>query len=226
MLQELITKTNTEDFYSDGNLHPISIKGHIGGFNTVELEFVIEEDGLDEKEDGYYPWKKVEYWKVIAHKAIQFNNLFAPIYLPYVKLRLLDDHPLLWEFKTDELECELTGEPENYHEFVGVLYHTFEENAGNWITFDKRLFNMAGSKPAEWKKALTIPEPMRQPIMNVCKDFGIEFRVNEVISGDNKGYTNRPDLKLLMFGNEDVSSYDFNLGQPYIIAENFIANKK
>ncbi len=67
---------------------------------------------------------------------------------------------------------------------------------------------------------------MREPIMKVCKDFGIEFRVNEVISGDDKGYAHRPDLKLLMFGNEDVSGYDYNLGQPYIIAEDFIADKK
>jgi hypothetical protein len=29
-----------------------------------------------------------------------------------------------------------------------------------------------------------------------------------------------------MFGNEDVSGYDYNSGQPYIIAEDFIANKK
>ena len=226
MLNDLITKTNTKEFYSNCNLYPISIKCQIGGFDTIDLEFVIEENSIDESEGQYHPLRRIEYWNIISHKTIEFNNLFAPIYIPYVKIRLLYDHPLLWKYKTDELECELSEVPENYNEFVGVIYHTFQKHAGNWLSINKSLFGLFRTKPEERKKALIIPEPMRQPIIEVCNEYSVGFKVTHVSSGEDKGYANRPDLKVLMFGNEDVSSYKSNSGQPYIIAEDFIANKK
>ncbi|AHM59335.1 hypothetical protein D770_05340 [Flammeovirgaceae bacterium 311] len=226
MLSDLINKTNNEDFYSDGNLYPIGIKAQIGGFNTMELELIIEESGIKESDGKYEEWKHTEYWKIIAHKAIKFDKLYAPIYLPYVKLRVLYDHPLLWDYKSDKLECELNGIPDNYNEFVGVLYHTFDEYAGNWILLNNSLFNAHGSSSKARKRIMTIPEPMKQPVLKVCQDFGIDFHVTHVSSGRDKGYAYRPNAKLLMFGNEDVCDFASNLGQPYIIAEDFMAHKK
>jgi hypothetical protein len=35
-----------------------------------------------------------------------------------------------------------------------------------------------------------------------------------------------PNAKILMFGNPDVAPYEYNLGQPYIIANKFTAERK
>jgi hypothetical protein len=226
MLNELIIKTNTEDFYSNGNLTPISIKGQIGEFDMVDLELEIEETKIDQSKEKYTSSKNIEYWNITAYKTIAFNNLYTPVYFPYVKLQLIKDHPLLWKYKTDELECELSGIPVNYNEFIGALYHVFTKNTGNWITINRCLFRLHGAKPEERKRVLIIPEPLRQPIMELCKDFSINFHVIHVTRGKNKGYANRPDLKLLMFGNEVVSPNKFNSRQPYIIAEDFKAKKR
>ena len=73
---------------------------------------------------------------------------------------------------------------------------------------------------------LGVTEPLGEPIRQVCEKHGIEFNVENVIKDYDKGYTYRPNAKLLIFRNEDVSPHGFNLRQPYIIADEFIANKK
>ena len=67
---------------------------------------------------------------------------------------------------------------------------------------------------------------MKEPIEKVFKKHGVDFKVKKEIDGYDKGYANRPNIKLLIFGNEDASPDNYNLGQPYIIADEFIANKK
>ena len=72
---------------------------------------------------------------------------------------------------------------------------------------------------------MSAPKPLIEPIKKVCKKHGIELKVKKEIGGYDKGYANRPNVKLLLFGNEDVSPDNYNLGQPYIIADEFLANK-
>ena len=67
---------------------------------------------------------------------------------------------------------------------------------------------------------------MKAPVEKVCKKHGIEFNIKKEVDGYDKGYLNRPDAKLLIFGNEDVSPNNFSLEQPYIIADEFIASLK
>ncbi|NRD24903.1 hypothetical protein HNV10_16735 [Winogradskyella litoriviva] len=220
MIEELIERTNRKEFYGSGRLHLTELKGQIGHFNTMEFNFVVDE------ENNIGNLINVEHWKLIAHQTMEFSGLYSVSYLPYIKLKILTDHPLLWTFNKNKLECELNGFPTNASEFIGDLFFAYEKHAGNWLPINKNFFNINEYYKKKGKMNFGIPEPLAEPIRIVCEKHGIEFNVENVIKGYDKGYANRPNAKLLIFGNEDVSPNDYNLGQPYIIADEFIANRK
>ena len=51
------------------------------------------------------------------------------------------------------------------------------------------------------------------------------FNIDNESVGKDKGYADKPKAKILMFGNEDVSPYNFFLNQYFIIAEEFKAEQ-
>ena len=65
---------------------------------------------------------KVEHWRLITHKTIDFKGIYADLYLPYIKLEILTDHLLLWAFNKAELQCELINYPKKPSEFIGDLF--------------------------------------------------------------------------------------------------------
>ncbi|ADV49008.1 hypothetical protein Celal_1707 [Cellulophaga algicola DSM 14237] len=221
MIEELIKRTNTTEFYQSGRLHLTDLKGQVGHFNTMEFNFILDEQDL------YGKIINVEHWKLISHQTIDFNGIYADLYLPYIKLKILTDHPLLWTFTKPKLECELKNFPKNPSEFIGDLFFEYEKLTGNWIPVHKNFWSLNESYyKTKGKTNIGIQEPLKEPIERICKKHGIEFKVENVQDGRDKGYANRPNAKLLIFGNEDVSPNDFSLGQPYIIADEFIANRK
>ena len=220
MIDKLIEKTNSFEFYNNGQFNLTKLKGQIGPFNTMEFNFIVEE------RDDFGKIKEANHWRLIAHNTIKFRGLFSEQYLPYIKLKILNEHPLLWTFHKNELECELIGYPQNPSEFIGDLFFAYEQKAGNWIKLHRHFFSIKEYYQQNGKMNLGITAPLAEPIRQVCEKHGIEFNVENVIKDYGKGNAYRPDAKLLIFGNEDVSPHDFNLRQPYIIADEFIANKK
>lgn len=186
----------------------------------MEFNFIIEE------RDDYGKITDVEHWRLISHNTISFNGIFSEQYLPYIKLKILTEHPLLWTFNKNELECELNGFPTNESAFIGDLFFAYEKHAGNWLPINMDFYNIKEYYKRNGKMNIGISEPLAEPIRAVCEKHGIEFNVENIIKDFDKGYTYRPNAKLLIFGNEDVSSNNFNLGQHYIIADEFIANRK
>jgi len=220
MLEELIKRTNTTKFYQNGHFHLTELKGQIGHFKTMEFNFIVEE------RDDYGKITDVEHWRIIAHNTIKFSGIFSEQYLPYIKLKILTEHPLLWTFNKNDLECELKGFPTNTSEFIGDLFFAYEKHAGNWLSLNENFYNIKEYYKKAGKMNLVISEPLAEPIRAVCEKHGIEFNVENLIKDFDKGYAYRPNAKLLIFGNEDVSRNDFSLGQPYIIADEFIASRK
>jgi len=168
----------------------------------------------------------VEHWRLIAHKTIDFNRIYADLYLPYIKLKILTDHPLLWAYNKTELRCKLRKYPKNASEFIGDLFFEYEKVTGNWIPLHKNFWAPNKNYKQNGKRNLSISKPLKESVEKVCKKHGIDFKVKKETDGYDKGYANRANAKLLIFGNEDVSPNDFSLGQPYIIADEFIASPK
>lgn len=219
MINQLIERTNRTSFYSTGRILLAKLSGNVKPFNAMEFNFIVDE------QNEYGDFIDVEYWKIVANRMVGFKGIFTETYLPYIKLKLLQDHPLLWTYNKNELECKLIGHPDNLSEFIGDLSLEFEKVAGNWISLHQHFWNLDTFYKDNRSLSLFLSEPLGESVRKVCNKHNIEFQIENVIEGKKKGFFNRPDVNLLLFGNEDVSPNDFNLKQPYIIADEFIATK-
>lgn len=133
MIQKLIDKTNTPEFYQDCNLKLESFN-----FKTSDRTFEII---LSINKTSYDEPIEYEEWKVTCINMERQAGFFWDIMLPYVKLKILEEHPLLWEYQDNQLECEINGVPENVNEFIGDISNVLEKKTGNWITVNEYFWN-------------------------------------------------------------------------------------
>ena len=217
MLQKLIDRTNTTEFYQDSDLKLESYNYNPSN-NTLEMILSINQISYD---------VPIEYeeWKLTCRNTESFNGFFYELMLPYVKLKILENHPLLLKFHESELECEIKGKPENLNEFIGEISNVLEKETGNWITVNEYFWNSEEQFRLYSHRIICIPKSLERSIKQVCEKHKLSFIVKNEIIGDDKGYADKPKAKVLIFGNEDVSPNDFFLNQSYIIAEEFIAER-
>ena len=217
MLQKLINKTNSEEFYNDCNFH-------LESYSYKALDCTLELFFLISKSSDYVSVEN-EKWKITCRKTEIFNGFYNTIMLPYVKLAIFDSHPLLMEYHESELECEIVGRPKKSYEFIGEIHSVLEKETGNWITLNKYLWNFEKYFTINSKRLIYIPNSLMKPIQMVCNRHDLGFNIKSETKGEDKGYLNKPKAKLLIFGNEDVSPNQFFLNQSYVIAEEFIEER-
>lgn len=217
MLDELIMRTNSKEFYSDWNLKLESVFGKIESYeeNKFEINLSIENEFEPENLER-------ENWQITAEGIIEIRGIFSSSYLPYIKLSLIEDHPLLWKFKYDELECELSGVIDKPHDFVSKLHWLYEEKTGGFIDWKRDFYGIQNLINGKNKIPLFFNMKTYNFVKSIIDDFGLELEVIEKINKKDSEYTN---AKVLMFGNPDVSPNNFNLSQPFIIANKFTATK-
>ncbi|HEX9150447.1 MAG TPA: hypothetical protein VF842_00080 [Flavobacterium sp.] len=217
MIEDLIRKTNTTEFYQDCDLKLESYNFKTSD-NTLELFFSINQISYD---------IPIEYeeWKLTCLKTEQFDGFFWDILLPYVKMKILDSHPLLLEYHENQLECLVKGKPKNLNLFVGDISNGLEKKTGNWIKVSEVFWNNEENFKLYPKRHIRIPKSLKNLFAEICKEHDLEFEVTNELIGEDKGYAAKPKTKILIFGNEDVSDNDFSLNQPFIIAEEFIAER-
>jgi len=217
MIENLIKRTQTTDFYQDCDLKLefFSFKTYD---NTLEMIFSINQTSYDIPVEH-------EEWKITCRNTEKYDGFFWSILLPYTKLEILDNHPALIMYQLNELQCEIAGIPENINEFIGDITIILEKETGNWIRVTDILWNIEECYKLYSKRNIRIPKSLNQPIKEVCEKHNLLFKVNNEVIGEDKGYAHKPKSKILIFGNEDVSPNDFYLNQPYVIAENFSAER-
>ena len=220
-MTQLLNRTNEEDFYNNWDLLLDSVKGKIQTHEKSIFEINIYIKPRDESEE-----KEREDWQIIAYETIGLNKIFRPVYLPYIKLALLEEHPVLWKYKYDVLECELSGTLENSHEFTSKLHWLYEKETGGFIKFEEDFYELKSFINGRSKVRISISIKTYSFVKSLIDNLGLEIRIVEVLTNENKGYLHRPDAKILIFGNADVSSNYYNLGQPFVIADKFISKKK
>ena len=128
-------------------------------------------------------------------------------------------------FHENEIECEITGRPATVTEFIGDVSNALERETGNWITVNEYFWNNEEFYQNYAKRTIMMPKSLGNSILKVCEKHNMGFQIKSELVGEKKGYADKPNAKILIFGNEDVSPNDFNLRQPYIIAEEFIAQR-
>ncbi|PHN03627.1 hypothetical protein [Flavilitoribacter nigricans] len=220
MLQELISRTNHPDFYHDFDLKLSAIQGTMEwAKNQLSLQ-------LDIVETNPLPGSThKEQWTLTAYDVLEQRNLFQPIYLPYVKFALLDDHPLLWKYHFDQVEVRISGHCQSVTALIGAIHLTFKKWTGGWIDWQ---WEVSGIHHINDRPKIESSMSLRsyQIFRELLGKFGLTIEVTNVISGESKGIYNRPKARLMLLGNTDVSPHDHDTKQPYLIADQFTAEKE
>ena len=214
MINRLIERTNTNEFYNDCNFY-LESKKLITSEKRLEVVYSINQNSYD---------IPIEYeeWKITCDGYVKSENLDNRFFMPYVKMAILDKHPSLWNFTEKKFKCYITGIPTDLREFYGNLLIELENASGNWIKLTDLFWNFEDYFKNEKKKYKEIPEPLLDIIKKASEDYDLSFEIKEEISMQ-EGANYKKDLGLLIFGNEIVSSHSFYLKQPYIIADSFEA---
>lgn len=114
MLQRLIERSNEEEFFQNSWLLLKSIIYKTEKINLCEINLFL--DDRDFNEDTIVK----QDWKIIATEFYQINNFWSENLLPYIKLELLEKHPLLWKYKNSTLECQLSELPNEIHQLLEI----------------------------------------------------------------------------------------------------------
>ncbi|KZS38701.1 hypothetical protein AWE51_14020 [Aquimarina aggregata] len=214
-LEKLIKITNSEKYYQECDLQLIKIEHKKDGVNSANFNFIHESGDFN----GI---TNVQKWQLTAHRCEGFQNMRLEKFMPYIQLKLFTDHPLLWRYNNDNLDCELIGYPKDIDTFLGQIYQTYIKVSNNWIQATEEFYATEYAYKKNGRKSLIIPENFKDSIEDICKAHDITFNIKTTIEQDNSKLRY---LKVLVFGNNYISPDGFNIGQPYIIAHDFFVNK-
>ena len=210
-MNELIEKSNSIKFYEDADLRLESMY-YKPNQNLLELSLSINQISYD---------VPIEYeeWKITCEDTINFRGFKNKILLPYVKIELLEKHPLLRQYQQSETDFWIIGKPINLKEFYGELAIFLERKCGNWIKLNDLFWNLEDFFLENKPKYIKLSDFMVKPMQEICKKHKVSFKTGErkLI----KEFNDKADYKLLIFGNKDISPNSYNLNQHYVIAKNF-----
>ncbi|UOE39393.1 hypothetical protein [Chryseobacterium oryzae] len=221
-MKELIELTNSENFSTQGFTYLKQLNFDAEN-SKVELRITL----IDESE-------KENDWIINAENTVSFKNLDFGNLMPYLKINVYENHPLISLVQSPEIQCKLKGIPKNKFEFLGKFYQMIEKELGFWKNMHDFIWNTESlfvkkEIPENMKEFMTyeieteyinLPKILVNPFSKLCEEENITLEI------ENEFSTEQTDIKILIFGNEIVSPDNFNLNQPYIIAENFYANKR
>ena len=214
-ISKLLKFTNSKEFYQNAHFNCVKIKTENDNHRNVVFDFINEYEGDMEKIN-------IQKWRIFAHRCEKFHDMYRKISLPWIQLKLFTDHPLLWEYKSNMLRCQLIGYPKDIDTFLGQIYQEYIKVSGNWIQATKHFYATEYGYKKNGKISITIPENLKGSIEHICKTHQVSFEVKE--TEEQQDY-NLKNVKILVFGNDYVSPDGFNMGQPYIIAHDFFAKK-
>lgn len=221
-MEELITLTNSENFSSLGFTY---LKRLI--FETENSQLQLQISLIDETE------KEVE-WLINAENIFGFKNFDSGNLMPYLKVNIYENHPLLKIIESPEIQCKIIGVPDNKFQFLGKFYQLLQKEIGSWKYLEDFFWNteylFEEKEIPERFKGLTdvendaeyinLPKILVDPFETLCKSENIQFQIGAEYE------SNYNNMKVLIFGNEIISPDNYCLNQPYVIAEKFTAIKK
>jgi hypothetical protein len=137
-------------------------------------------------------------------------------------LELLDDHPLLWEFKHESAQAFFYGAPDSTDAAVGALYDAHQNAVGSWIRFGQYLNTSLGiSKLLSAGNGLLAEGPVQllTSYKDALRPHGVEVDIRfahppRSWDGTHWRHLDRKNTKALI------------LGTCYVIGKGFAAEQK
>src|SRR5690606_21902036 len=139
-------------------------------FNTSNRTF---EMALSINQNSYDIPVENEEWNLTCRNTEKFDGFFWSVTLPYVKMKILNNHPLLFTFHDNKLECEIIGKPENLSEFIGDISITLEKYTGNWFTVNKLFWNNEKFYRKYSRRNISIPKSLEKCIRVTCEKHNL-----------------------------------------------------
>jgi hypothetical protein len=209
MLEQLISLTNDEDFFSNWHL---TMEQLIYVPETETLKFVLQTvKDYDEDIEATR-----QFWEIVC-TDVAINRITQRAFVPYMRINVLDEHPLLWEYEATRY-LTLRGKPQNVSHLMGDLFLQHVAVCGNWLDFNQLFRAVYNLLPQEGEVLIELPERLIDKYNEVLKVHGI------IITEEaEEGRLGESDYKVLFFGNNDVSPADYNFYQPYVVAKQFSA---
>ncbi|GAA3519493.1 hypothetical protein GCM10022393_37120 [Aquimarina addita] len=212
-LSEFIEFTNSEQYYLNANLSCIHIASETSNIQNLYFDLLLDVD--------YSLGESIKQkWRVRANGCEFAYNMINKFLGPYIQMKLYTDHPLLWHYNSKLVECKLQGFPKNQDLFLGQLYQSYIKISKNWIQASKDFFATEYAYKDKGFRNLTIPFQLKTSIETICKNHQIEFTIVKT----EYPFKNKK-IQALVFTNDYVSPDNFNMGQPYVLAENFTIEK-
>lgn len=204
-MNEIINFTNSRDYYGRIDLKSLN-------FNALKFELTIDIIIHDDIED--YKYER----KIIANNVLAYENFNQVTLLPYKKINIYDNHPLINKFTEQEYVIKFNKEPNNQYNFLGKLHSLLENKSYHWLQLKGLFWNIDNQLTKSTK--VRIPKYLIKDFSELCIHENILIEIEEIIQSQHS------DLKLLMIGNEIVSPDNYSFGQPYILAKTFSIIKK
>jgi hypothetical protein len=207
MLEQLISLTNSEDFFSHWHL----TMGHLYYVPETEtLKFVLQTvKDYDEDIEATRKFWEVECIEVSAERITQ------RVFVPNMHINVLTEHPLLWNYEATRY-LTLRGKPKDVSQLMGDLFLKHVDVCGNWLDFNHLFRAVYNLLPKEGKILIEMPE-------RLISEYKEVFDRHEITFTEEPGQDGETGLKVLFFGNKDISPDEYNFYQPYVIAKNFSA---
>ena len=207
MLEQLISLTNTDDFYSNWHL---TMEQLLYVPDTETLKFIVQT--VKDYSDDIEATRK--FWEIECTE-VAVNRITQRGFVPYMHINVFDEHPLLWNYQSTRY-LTLRGKPKDVSQLMGELFLQHVTVCGNWLDFNHLFRAVYNLLPKEGKTLIEMPERL------ISKYKGV-FDKHEITFTEEPGQSGETDLKVLFFGNKDISPNDCNFYQPYVIAKHFSA---
>lgn len=156
-------------------------------------------------------------WKLdcIGLKEVS-PNLFTPNFVPNYKVKLFQNHPLLWTYNSEMIYLEIVNffgvDPKLQNSFKDLLY----SKSKGWFHY----YSVFGAVLRREEKSpnlnACVPLELFDLISGICQV--LELKVS--IKGQEKNFYPKKS-KLLLFNNYFNFKEDLNANQPFLIAEEF-----
>lgn len=204
MLERLIKITNSEEFIQDGH---IAIKEVIARQREFDLRIIFD---IQYSVEDVTRYNCEIYCEGIAYTT---SNRLHEYKRPYNRINLYSDHPVLWNYESSHW-LKLKAKNINVAELLGDLFLAHHKACGNWVDFHWLFNSVPDRLQTEDGATIEIPSRLLQVYKPVFDKHKLSYSITETNDTQN-------EYSVLLFGNPDISPDNYNLGQPYIVAEKF-----
>ena len=162
-----------------------------------------------------------ENWTIQFKEVTNYQNLIGISYLPYFKIDLEENHPLLWDYIYDSVECELSGVDElksnSINELIGEIAKCYNENTYGFIKLESNpLLNQIRTKTGNLY--FSTNQRIIELTESIFNNYNVNLVKKRIKSGKQKGWSFKPNAKVMLFRNPFISSCKTVRGQTYIVA--------